>query len=685
MGASNIDQAMSHPAVPTDRALAGSQRELLEANERLQRANEELARRYEKSREMDELKSRFFASISHELRTPLTLILGPVARRLAAQGVSPEERRELEVVERNARLLLRYATDLLDVARLESDSKPLSYAEFDLALLVRLMASQFETVASDRRIRFGVDAPDALTAQADFDKVRRILLNLLSNAFRVVPYGGVISVWLCARAGQAIIGVQDNGPGVAPEVREAVFEPFREANDAMDRDGAGAGVGLAVVREFAALHRGVAAVDEAAGGGALFTVSLPLRAPEGTPLKAAPPTVRPEADLPAADVLRGLLSPRIGAPPAEPERPLVLVVEDNVDMNRFIAVVLGPHYRVATAFDGKEGLDMALAFQPDLILSDVMMPRMSGERMVRALRKHRELAEVPVIMLTGKADDALRVDLLTEGVQDYLNKPFSAEELLARIGARISARRRQEAALKALRADMEELSKQQVASQTAAAIAHELNQPLSAVASYTDAALRLLQAGNPAPEKLQRALEGGAAQTQRAGQVVRELLQFFQGREAATEAIDLREAIDRALAVVESNGLDGFDSIVRLPSALPSVLANRLQIEKVLVNLVCNGVDAMRAAGVNPQSIAIDVQRTADGSMAQVTVQDRGPGLSEEAVRRVFQPFYTTKPTGIGMGLAISRALVEANGGRLWAEPAAGAGGIFHFTLPWVA
>jgi C4-dicarboxylate-specific signal transduction histidine kinase len=417
----------------------------------------------------------------------------------------------------------------------------------------------------------------------------------------------------------------------------------------------------------------------------LFTVSLPLRAPEGTPLKAAPPTVRPEADLPAADVLRGLLSPRIGAPPAESERPLVLVVEDNVDMNRFIAVVLGPHYRVATAFDGKEGLDMALAFQPDLILSDVMMPRMSGERMVRALRKHRELAEVPVIMLTGKADDALRVDLLTEGVQDYLNKPFSAEELLARIGARISARRRQEAALKALRADMEELSKQQVASQTAAAIAHELNQPLSAVASYTDAALRLLQAGNPAPEKLQRALEGGAAQTQRAGQVVRELLRFFQVREAAMEAIDLKEAIDRALAVVESNGLDGFDSIVRLPSALPSVLANRLQIEKVLVNLVCNGVDAMRAAGVNPQSIAIDVQRTADGSMAQVTVQDRGPGLSEEAVRRVFQPFYTTKPTGIGMGLAISRALVEANGGRLWAEPAGGAGGIFHFTLPWVA
>jgi signal transduction histidine kinase len=683
MGVSNTDQTMNLPVPSADRRLDAANRELEEANDRLRRANEELARRYEKSRQMDALKSRFFSDLSHELRTPLTLILGPVTRRLAADDVSPEERRELETVERNAKLLLRYVTDLLDVGRLEEDSEPLSYAEFDLALLVRLMASQFETVAKERRIRFGVDAPEALTAQADFDRVRRILLGLLSNAFRAVPYGGVISVWLSARAGQAIIGVQDNGPGVAPEVREAVFESPGEAGHRLDPIHAGAGVGLAVVREFAALHGGSAVVDEAPGGGALFTVSLPLSAPAGTQLHVASAPLQGQSDPPADDMLRAALSTRISALPADADRPLVLVVEDNPDMNRFIAVVLGQHYRVATAFDGKEGLDMALAFQPDLILSDVMMPRMSGDRMIRALRKHREVAEVPIIMLTGKADDALRVDLLREGVQDYLNKPFSAEELLARIGARISARRRQEAALKALRAEMEELLKQQVASQTAAAIAHELNQPLSALASYTDAALRMLRAGNPAPEKLQRALEAGATQTQRAGQVVRELLQFLQGREAATEAIDLRDAIDRALAVVESNGLDGFDSTIRLPAQLPRVRANRLQVEKVLVNLVCNGVDAMRAAGVNPPSIVIEVRPTADGNLAQVSVQDCGPGLSEDAVRRVFQPFYTTKPTGIGMGLAISRALVEANGGRLWAEAASGVGGIFHFTLPW--
>jgi signal transduction histidine kinase len=676
---------MNRPVTPAANPPDAGARDLAEVNTGLKQVNKELAQQVERLRETDELRSRFMANVIHELRTPLTLILAPVARRLAVQEVQSEERRELEIVDRNARLLLRHVADLVDMAGLDAGRTRMSYAEFDLVLLLRLMASPFETVASERRIRFGVDAPDALTIQADFEKVRRILLNLLSNAFKSVPYGGVISVWLSARAEEAVIGVQDNGPGIPAAIREAIFEPFRDAGDAGERHHGGFDLGLAVVREFASLHGGSTVVTDASGGGALFTVRLPLSAPAGTELQPAPPAFHEDRQVQSAEALRGRLNEAITVPAADPDTPLVLVVEDNTDMNRFIAAVLGQHYRVATAFDGKEGLDMALAFQPDLIISDVMMPRMSGDRMVRALRKHREIADVPIVMLTAKADDALRVELFREGVHDYLNKPFSAEELLARIGARISARRRQEAALKALRAEMEELLKLQVASQTAAAIAHELNQPLSALASYADAALRLLQAGNPAPEKLQRAVEGGAAQAQRAGQVVRELLHFFQRRDTPIEVIDLKPAIDRALAVVESSGIGGLDAAVDLAPALRSVHASRLQIEKVLVNLVSNGADAMRAAGVSPQSITITVRPAAEDNMAQVTVRDCGPGLSEEAARRVFTPFYTTKPSGIGMGLAVSRALVEANGGRLWTEPAPGRGGIFHFTLPFAS
>lgn len=650
-------------------------RELAKANTRLKRANEELERLYEKTREMDDLKSRFFANVSHQLRTPLALILGPVARRLGDANLAPGERSELEVVDRNARILLHYVTDLLDVARIEVGRMRLHYTEFDLSSLVRLTASEFETLASDRRIRFGVDAPEALPVQADFEKVRRILLNLLSNAFKYTPFGGQVSVWLRANPDQAVVHVQDNGPGIPAPMRELIFEPFRQV------DG-GSGFGPVIIREFATLHGGTAAAAEAPGGGSLFTVALPRRAPPGTELHAAALTSGEESGPAPAEELRVEQSVASGMPSRGSDKPLVLVVEDNTDMNRFVAAVLGQHYQVATAFDGKEGLDMALAFHPDLIVSDVMMPRMSGERMVRALREHREISDVPIIMLTAKADDALRVDLLKEGVHDYLDKPFSAEELLARVGARIRARQRQEGALKALRREMEELLKQHVASQTAAAIAHELNQPLSAMASYTEAALRLLQAGNRAPDKLQHALAAAAAQAQRAAKVVRELLQFFRGGETVIEGVDLARAIKRALAVVKEDGHDAIDAVVDLAPDVRPVQANRLQVEKVLVNLVCNGLDAMRAAGVSRHTITIKVRTAPDRDMAQVTVQDRGPGLSEEEARRIFTPFYTTKPTGIGMGLSISRALVEANGGRLWGEPSPGRGASFHFTLP---
>jgi signal transduction histidine kinase len=666
---------------PMEAQVGAGERELAEANARLKQANEELARLYRKARETDELKSRFFADVSQELRTPLTLILAPVARRLAGPDLPPEERRDLEIVERNARLLLTRVTDLLDLAKLETGRMRMSYSQFDLALLTRLLAAHFETLAADRRIRFGVDAPDTLPVQADFEKVRRILLNLLSNAFRSAPLGGVISVWIESAADRAAIRVQDDGPGVPPAMQQAVFEPFRRSPGGSEPVHGGAGLGLAIVSELAVLHGGSATVGEAPGGGSLFTVGLPLSAPPGTQLQPAPAAFDDESEPPGADALRVQEVTTAGIA-AGSDRPLVLVVEDNPDMNRFIAAVLGRHYRVATAYDGREGLDLALAFHPDLIVSDVVMPRMGGDRLVRELRKRHELAEVPIVMLTAKADDGLRVELLREGVHDYIDKPFSAEELLARIGVRISARQRQEATLKALRAEMEELSKLHVASQTAAAIAHELNQPLNAITSYSEAALRLLRSGNPAPEKLRQALEGGAAQAQRAGQVVRELLLFFQGRDAPVEAVDLHQAIQRALAMAEADGHGGFQRTIDLAPGLGSVRANRLQIEKVLVNLVSNGVDAMRAAGVGAPSITITGRRAPEDDMAQLTVADCGPGLTEQAVLRVFQPFYTTKPSGIGMGLAISRALVEANGGRLWSEANPGRGGIFHLTLP---
>lgn len=247
----------------------------------------------------------------------------------------------------------------------------------------------------------------------------------------------------------------------------------------------------------------------------------------------------------------------------------------------------------------------------------------------------------------------------------------------------ITDRKRAEAELREARAELGEMLALQVASQTAAAIAHEVNQPLNAVASYIGAALRLLRArGNADPAKLAYALERSAEQAQRAGRVTRELLEYLHKGESVAEAVDLNEVVREALAIVEGDGYGGFHAAIDLAPQLPRVKANRLQVEKVLVNLVRNGVEAMRGAGIEIQRISILVSTAAETDMALVTVRDSGPGLDRQAAHRIFEPFYTTKAKGIGMGLAISRSLIESQGGKLWADLDAGPGATFHFTLP---
>lgn len=248
----------------------------------------------------------------------------------------------------------------------------------------------------------------------------------------------------------------------------------------------------------------------------------------------------------------------------------------------------------------------------------------------------------------------------------------------------ITERKRSEASLNVLRAEMEQMLMLHVASETAAAIAHELNQPLNAIAAYTEAAQRMLRAGNPKPDRLLHALENSALQARRAGEVMRELLVFLRKGDCVSEPVDLDGAVRRALAVIESNGISGFHAIVELAGDLRPVLVNRLQLEKVLANLVCNSIDAMSDVGMAPERMTIRIRGVADGGQAHLTVHDNGPGLNDEAARRAFQPFFTTKPKGTGLGLAISRSLIEAHGGRLWADPPNRSGATFHLTLPFV-
>jgi two-component sensor histidine kinase len=388
-------------------------------------------------KELDQLKTQFFANVSHELRTPLTLLLGPTQKLMGDAGLTAEQRGDLEVIERNGRTLLKRVNDLLDIAKLEAGRMSANDTRVDLAQLLHLSAGHFEAFAQERRIAFAVKTPPSVATQADPEKLMRVFLNLLGNAFKFAPDGGRVSAELRVEGQRAVVTVEDNGPGVKPELRQAIFERFHQGGEGGRPRFGGTGLGLAIAQEFVALHGGIITVDDAPGSGALFRVELPLRAPTGAEVPAPPRQVEADRDT-AGPMLESLQQTRRARGAAtrpegpEPERPLVLVVEDNPEMNRFIGETLAGRYRVAAAFDGLEGLEKAQALRPDLIISDILMPGLTGDELVRQVRTHSELDLVPILLLTGKVDDDLRVGLLRAGAQDYLTKPFWAEELRAR-------------------------------------------------------------------------------------------------------------------------------------------------------------------------------------------------------------------------------------------------------------
>lgn len=422
------------------------------ADAEIARKGQELEQLLGKIRELDELKSQFFANISHELRTPLALILGPTERILIdSQGLSTTHRRDLEVVRRNATTLLKHVNDLLDISKLDADKMTTSYAHSDLAELVRMVSAHFDALAPDRNINFVIDTPARFPAEVDPDKIERIVLNLLSNAFKFTPPGGRVRIALQAIENErAVISVQDSGPGVPPEQRTVIFERFRQGAAEQNAQFGGTGLGLSIARDFTSLHDGEISVTEAPGGGALFQVALPVNAPEGwhvrhvsnlskgpdeldSVLKGTIEELRPLQDLPVNDL------PVFSRP-----LPLILVVEDNLEMNRFISNTLQGEFNVISAFDGREGLEKAVEITPDLIISDIMMPTLTGDKMVGHLRADRTLDHIPVLILSAKADDELRLRLLANGAQDYLVKPFTTQELVTRSRNLVATKRLQE-------------------------------------------------------------------------------------------------------------------------------------------------------------------------------------------------------------------------------------------------
>src|SRR5215468_722410 len=460
--------------------------------EAARRALSEVKDRNARLAELDHMKYVFLANITHELRTPLALILGPTEKWLSSSDLTEEQHRDLDVVMRNARSLLKTVNDLLDVSKLEAGKLCPEYSRVDLSKVVRLTCSLFEGIARERNVDYTVQVPDALPAEVDVQMMQRMLLNLLSNAFKFGAVGGRIECVLETVENNAVLQVQDKGPGIPIDMRERIFEPFIQVEGEVTRRHGGTGLGLAIVKEFVELHHGSIRETTPVGGGALFVITLPIKAPADVAVGSVlAQEFAPTG--PLSSVLEELRSPKLPVEAVHPDtmkRGTILVVEDNPDMNQFIVDTLRGEYNVISAFDGREGLEKTLKHKPDLVLSDIMMPEVGGEEMVSEIRCTPELRGIGIILLTAKTDEEVRVRLLQAGAQDFVTKPFLREEVKARVHNIMSEKRTRELLKRELQSSQEDLEE---LAQEVSLRRHELEKSVEEARASCDEVQRLLQ------------------------------------------------------------------------------------------------------------------------------------------------------------------------------------------------
>jgi signal transduction histidine kinase len=646
------------------------------------------------------LKTQFFANVSHELRTPLTLILVPVDALLGHKDLDETTARDLRIVRRNARTLLGHVNDLLEVARLEAGKVELHYATVDVAELVRLVASQFELEAQRRSIEFRVEAATRALAAVDREKAERIVLNLLSNALKFTPDGGRIRIAVAESGDRVSISVGDSGPGIPETFRDRVFERFFQVEPSATRRHGGTGLGLAIVRDFVDLHGGVVSIGTAPEGGALVHLELPRHAPAGVEVEAEgprEPVARSALVGPMEETLTDAHAAVASSGEGGDRRPLVLVVEDHPEMRAYVAAMLAREWRVAVARDGSDGFEQAVALHPAVIVSDLMMPGLSGADLLEKLRANEATRSIPFMLLTAKADDALRAQLLRAGAQDYVMKPFVAEELRARVGNLISVHRTREVLegeLKGSRESLETLAERLVDARDAAQDAlrmrgefmsmasHELRTPLTAMKLQNAHARRTLSA----PDGLN--LVAVTAALTRADQLIMRLQAIVD------RMLDLSHISSRILQLnlaemdlcelargVVARTCDPTEPWVTLscPSHPITGQWDARRLEQVLVLLLTN---AQRYGEGKP--VTVDIQRTGFGVVLSVT--DHGIGIGAEDQARIFDHFERAAPQdgvpGLGIGLTIARSIVELHGGTIRVESALGRGATFTVELP---
>jgi signal transduction histidine kinase len=661
-------------------------------------AHEEERRRAEALAELDRAKTAFFSNVSHEFRTPLTLILGPLEDVLADSdpALSPGRRELLETAHRNTLRLLKLVNTLLDFSRIEAGRIEAQFAESDLAQHTAELASVFRSAVERAGLALIVDCPKlAESVFVDRDMWEKIVLNLVSNAFKHT-FEGSIRVALRSYGDHVELTVADSGVGIPAAELPRVFERFHRVRGAQSRTHEGTGIGLALVRELVGLHEGSVDVTSEPGVGSVFKITLLTGRDHLPPERVdSRPTLASTATNAGAYVEEALhwLASQLGksvptfieprsssATPIEREsahgslelRPRILWVDDNSDMREYVRRLLSQHFDVVALGDGASALAAARAAPPDLVLSDVMMPGLDGFGLLRELRADSRTRQIPIILLSARASEESTVEAGSAVADDYLVKPFSARELIARVKTHLELSRMRTEWAEQLAHSNRELET------FSYSVSHDLRAPLRAIDGFSKALLT--SHGDKLDGQAKGYLERVRAATQRMSVLIDDLLDLSR----LTRAEMRRETVDLTrLARTVAEGL------ARQPQARPvhfeveeglTTQGDPRLLGVVMTNLLGNAwkftsktADARVYVG------------KAEGSNAVFFVRDNGAGFDMAYADSLFRPFQRLHPQadydGTGIGLATVRRVIDRHGGRVWAEASVGAGATFSFTL----
>ncbi|HZZ56714.1 MAG TPA: ATP-binding protein [Opitutaceae bacterium] len=655
-------------------------------------------RRAEALAELDRAKTEFFSNVSHEFRTPLTLMLGPLEEELRER---PDRRERLEAAHRNSLRLLKLVNSLLDFSRIEAGRMQAAYVPTDLGRFTAGLASAFDSVVGRAGLRLVIDCPSLGEATlVDRGMWEKIVFNLVSNAFKFT-FAGEIEVRLRLQGEWVELSVRDTGTGIPAAELPKIFERFHRVRGARSRSHEGTGIGLALVNQLVRLHGGEIDVTSEEGKGTEFRVRLRRGtghlhtaepASEGDAASSAGAAAYVEE---AAHWLPEPSQPELPPEaPAEGPRARILLADDNADMRNYVTRLLARQHDVVTVSDGEAALAAIQERVPDLVLSDVMMPRLDGFGLVRRLRGDPRTETLPVILLSARAGEDARIEGLGEGADDYLIKPFSARELLARVRTHLGlARIRRDAAERVRKVEegLRRVVEEQVAERTAKlqetiaelesfsySISHDLRAPLRAMQSFAQLLSEECspQLNAEGRDYLRRIIAGSG----RMDRLIQDVLVYSRvaGSDLALGPVPLQPLVD---GIVESYPQFRSDAVdVLVARDLPVVRGNDAALTQCVSNLLGNALKFV-APGVRPR---VEVSAESSGGWVRLRFKDNGIGIAPEMHGKIFGIFERLSRSyeGTGIGLAVVRKAAERMGGRVTLESAPGQGSTFCLELP---